>query len=152
MAMVAEQILGRPVGFELAVINADKPSLPATELAARMTQDFDGRPLWLTNAAMFAEKASLFPSMTFIVGVDTIARVDDLRFYRNDAAQRLAAMRAIATQQCRFLVFARRVSQTVLTLADLSLSEPLRELCSDVSGDDFLIDLSSTELRQQRPT
>jgi hypothetical protein len=102
----------------------------------------------LTRAATFEEKSRLFPGATFIVGVDTLRRIADPRYYRDDAAACLAAIERIAARGCRFLVFGRDVGTGFVRLSDLDLPEALRAICREVPGEEFREDISSTEIRK----
>lgn len=101
----------------------------------------------LTRAATFVEKARLAPGCTFVVGVDTLERIGDPRYYDCDAARRDEAIEQIAAQGCRFLVFGRSVGDRFQTSADAKVPAALRALCDDVPESDFRVDVSSTELR-----
>lgn len=147
MAAVAEELLGVPVRFELSVFNVDKPPLDYADLAER-TAAFPDRPLWLTSARRFVEKAELFPGATFVVGADTIVRLADPKYCGGDAAVRDATVERLAERGCRFLVFGRREGERFRVLSDLDLPPRLRDLCREVPADRFRNDLSSTELRR----
>jgi len=146
MAEVASVRYGRSVTFELSITNVDKPPLDFVELADRLEQ-LKGRRVLLTRAPTFAEKARLAPGCSFIVGVDTLERIRDPRYYDGDVSQRDAAIDAIASQGCRFLVFGRSRGDDFVTLPKLKLPAPLVALCDDVSEDVFREDVSSTKLR-----
>ena len=133
--------------FELAIVNPDKPPLSPEEAAARLTGFAGDETVWLTRAPTFPEKARIFPGATFAVGVDTIARVAEPRYY--GGPEGLA--RAIALLgQCRFLVFGRRAGTAFETLESTVLPAALRALCNGVSEAEFRADISSTELRRTR--
>jgi hypothetical protein len=149
MAALAEQRLGVPLMWELSIVNVDKPPLDFIEIRARVhamrSEDHD-RPIALTSAPTFREKAALFPGATFVVGADTVLRVGESRYY-GDAASRDRAIAEIAALGCRFLVFGRQFSAGFQTLGDLELPSELRAICDEVSGSDFREDISSTQLR-----
>ena len=133
--------------FELAIVNPDKPPLSPEDTAARLAGFAGDEAVWLTRAPTFPEKARIFPGATFAVGVDTIARIAEPRYY--GGPEGLA--RAIARLgRCRFLVFGRRAGTGFATLASTALPEALRALCSGVSEAEFRADISSTELRRIR--
>lgn len=149
MAKIAESDCGRPVTLELSLTNVDKPTLDYLELDDRIHR-LKGRPLIVTRAPTFAEKALLLPRSVFVVGVDTMARIADTRYYGNDASRRDAAIATIAAHDCRFLVFGRHTGGRFQVLAELDLPAPLLALCDQVSEVDFRNDISSTELRNER--
>lgn len=151
MARIAAEIVGAPTEFEICVRNVDKPPLNYADIERR-TRAFDPEAvIWLTAAPTFAEKAELFPGAVFVVGVDTIARIAEPRYYGDDPVARDAAMDAIAGQQCSFLVFGRLVDDTFLGLDDLDLPPSVARLAEGVSEHRFRVDLSSSSLRRNRP-
>jgi nicotinamide mononucleotide (NMN) deamidase PncC/nicotinic acid mononucleotide adenylyltransferase len=149
MARLARRMLGRPVAFELAINNVDKPPLDFLEIAARL-HGLARRHVWLTRAATFQAKSQLFPGATFIVGADTILRIADPRYSANDPALAAAGLQQIAARGCQFLVFGRLVDGTFQTLSELDLPEPLRAICCEAPAAEFRADISSTEIRRQR--
>lgn len=138
---------GTGAAFELAIVNPDKPPLSPEDAAARLAGFAGDEAVWLTRAPTFPEKARIFPGATFAVGVDTIARIAEPRYY--GGPEGLA--RAIALLgRCRFLVFGRRAGTRFATLESTALPEALHALCNGVSEADFRADISSTELRRTR--
>lgn len=81
MAAIAAERLGRPVEFEISILNVDKPPLDFIEMEHRAGQFAADQILWFTRAATFVEKAEIFPNTTFIVGADTIVRIADPKYY-----------------------------------------------------------------------
>jgi hypothetical protein len=154
MAAVAAELLGVEPAWELPIANADKPPLDFLEVARRLEQFDAGAKIWLTRAATFVQKAELFPGATFLVGADTIVRIDDPRFYGHSVSARDAALERIGAAGCRFLVFGRvcrslsePAGETFYTLSQLELSPGLRALCDETSAAVFREDVSSTMLR-----
>ena len=74
-------MLGRPVEFELSILNPDKPPIDYTEMKQRIDQLGSGRIVWLTRVPTFVEKARLLPGAMFVVGTDTLRRITDPRYY-----------------------------------------------------------------------
>lgn len=146
MADVAARRCGGPVTFELSIVNVDKRPLDFLEMDDRLS-GLAGRRVWLTRAATFAEKAALAPGAQFVVGVDTIERIGNPRYYHDASGRRDAAIAAIAGHGCRFLVFGRQQGGRFRTLADLRLPPALGGLCEEVPESEFRADISSTELR-----
>jgi hypothetical protein len=136
------------VAFELCANNIDKPRLNYLALHERLSQFDPGTPVWVTNLPTFREKARYFPGVTFLVGVDTMARIGQLRYYGNDTARFHAAMHEIQFLGCRFLVFGRKLGSRFVTLADLALPPSLDQICDEVPEAEFRMDASSTMLRQ----
>src|SRR5262245_49860019 len=71
LGQAASSRLGVEVHFELTLRNADKPPLTIEEVEPRMRQFIGVKPLLLTTAPTFAERAKLFPGTTWVVGIDT---------------------------------------------------------------------------------
>ena len=148
MARIAEAIVGAPTEFEICVLNVDKPPLNYADIERR-TQRFDvGSTIWLTAAPTFAEKAELFPGAVFVVGVDTLVRIAEPRYYGNDPEARDAAMAAIGEAGCSFLVFGRRMDDAFVGLDDLELPASVRALAEGVDEDTFRVDISSSHIRR----
>ena len=149
MLAIAEHQLGRTGAYEIAVQNADKPNLDFVTVAERL-QGIGPAPVWLTNAPTFAEKAALFPNATFALGVDTMQRIGELRFYGNDVARRDAAFEELLAHGASFLVFGRVDGERFATLADLDLPAQLAARCTEVPESAYRRDISSTALRAAR--
>ena len=146
MLAAAEQFTGMTGAFELTLRNADKPDLDYLSAAERL-EAISGQPVWLTNQASFAAKAELFPTATFVLGTDTMARIGEPRFYHNSLKARDEAIESLHRLGIRFLVLGRIAQQRFVTLADLALPERLAELCTGVPESVYRNDLSSTQLR-----
>jgi nicotinamide mononucleotide (NMN) deamidase PncC len=146
MAEIAAARYGRPVTYELSVINVDKPPLDYIEIADRLAELAD-QPVLLTRAATFVEKAALAPGAVFIVGADTLERIADPRYYGGDQARRDTAIKSIAKHGCRFLVFGRMTGRGFTTSSAVDIPPALQKLCEEVPEVEFRADVSSTELR-----
>jgi nicotinamide mononucleotide (NMN) deamidase PncC len=149
MAAVAARRLGCPPVYEISITNVDKPPLDFIEIDRRLAQFGAADKLCLTRAPTFVEKAPLFPGATFVVGADTIERIADPKYYGGSTAGPDRAVRSIADQGCRFLVFGRLAAGQFRSLTDLKLPEALAALCQTVSEAEFRADVSSTDLRKQ---
>ena len=147
MAEAAAALTGQPIEFEVSVHNVDKPPLTPQDVVERLDQFAPHDRVWLTRAATFAEKSRLFASATFVVGVDTIARFADVRYYGHCQAQLAAAIAGLAQRECRFLVFGRVVDDRFQTLSDVPLPPALAALCREVTEREFREDISSTAVR-----
>jgi hypothetical protein len=146
MAEIASERLGMSTTLELSISNVDKPALDFIELADRLPE-LSGNNVLLTRAPTFYDKAQLAPGCVFVVGVDTLKRIADPRYYGDDPAHRDAAISGIAQQGCRFLVFGRVVNGGFMGIRDVELPDALRQLCDEVPESVFRADISSTELR-----
>jgi len=145
---VAERILGGTVAYELPVVNADKPPLDFFSIALRRTQ-FGSAPLAVTATSRFVDKARVFPGTAFVVGVDTVARILQPRFYGGSARELMAALDAIRLAGCHFLVAGRQVNGEFRCLGELNLPAGFEEMFTAVPESQFRQDVSSTEIRSQ---
>ena len=145
MISVARNMLGKDVTLELSIRNVDKPPLDFLTMSERYTDEFE---LVFSNAPTFVEKSAIFPDSTFVVGLDTIVRIDEPRYYGSEAA-RNQALAAMAGRGARFLVFGRQSGESFNTLADISLSKTLKHICTAVTEDQFRQDISSSAIRSQ---
>ncbi|MCY4094034.1 MAG: hypothetical protein OXG05_02780 [Gammaproteobacteria bacterium] len=150
---IAKQRLNQRVAFELSVRNVDKPGLDFIDIDERVNQ-FGSDAYVLTNQPKFIEKARLLFNKaggTFVVGSDTVARIDHVR-YHESAKHRNDAIAELRDLGIRFLVFGRREGDEFRTLDDLELGADLTDLCDGVAASEFRCDISSTEIRTQRKT
>ena len=143
----AEAHTGRRGAYEITVRNADKPAIDFISLEERLAGIAD-HPVWLTNTPTYAAKAELFPGATFAIGVDTIQRVGEVRFYEHRTELMHAAFDRFSELGCKFLVFGRLQADEFLTLSDITLPVGLGALCEEVPEAEFRLDISSTELRR----
>ena len=134
--------------YELAVLNPDKPPLSPADAAGRLSGFAADETVWLTRAPTFPEKVRIFPGATFAVGVDTMVRIAEPRYYGGGAEGLRNAISVLGA--CRFLVFGRRTRERFETLDSISIPASLRALCDAVSESDFRADISSTEIRRAR--
>ena len=148
LVQVASAMLGAPVAFELSAVNADKPALTVAELRRRLEQ-FEGRgTVELTCAPTFREKARVLPGVTFVVGVDTAARLLEPRYYDGSTAGMVGALDEIGRLGGRFLVAGRADAQgRFVTLADLDVPASVAHLFEQIPESRFRLDVSSTALR-----
>lgn len=147
MAALARQLTGAPVEHEISVVNVDKPPIDFIEMERRAGQFSAVEPLWFTRTPTFVEKAAIFPGATFVVGVDTVVRIAEAKYY-GGARARDEALAELAAAGCRFLVFGRYHEGRFQSLQHLELPAALRRLCEEVAADAFRMDLSSTEIRR----
>lgn len=149
IAEVGGRLLSSPVEYEISIDNVDKPPLDFLQMQARAQQFSSAESLWFTRAATFVEKAAIFPGATFLVGVDTLVRIADSKYYGGEASCS-AALTQIAAHGCRFLVFGRKTPGGFQTLWDLRLPPVLANICREVPAAEFREDVSSTELRREQ--
>lgn len=146
LATVAAQMLGQEVYFELSLTNADKASISLEEARSRVAQFAGLGTIVLSRAPLFSQKAQVFPHSVFVLGIDTVERLIDPRFYHNDPAEMMASLKQLRTAGCRFLVAGRLRGHHFLTLQDLELPNGYRELFEEIP--DFRMDISSTAIRE----
>lgn len=151
MAQAAAKRLQQEVYFELPLINADKAPLNRAEVDQRLQQFAHFAPLILTRAPLFDQKAQIFPGSVFVLGIDTVARLLEPRFYEHSPAKMLASLEMIRQAGCRFLVAGRAgADHSFLTLAGLDIPAGYQDLFEQIPEAEFRIDVSSTEIRQTR--
>ena len=150
MVQVAAQRLHHEAFFELPLVNADKDPIDPAETFRRSGQFADFAPLLLTRSPLFSQKAKIFPDSVFILGVDTVERLLQLRFYNDDPAQMLASLDEFREAGCRFLVAGRvrPEDNRFITLDDIAIPTEYDDLFEQIPEADFRVDLSSTKLRQ----
>jgi hypothetical protein len=149
LAQAAAATLGLPVTFELPILNADKAPLGYAEIERRLAQFRWRYPVALSRAALFVEKAALFPGCVFVLGYDTAVRLVDPRYYGGEAA-RDAALAAIRAQGCRFLVAGRVQDGAFHTLDQIAIPAHARDMFTGLPEQAFRVDLSSTAIRAQQ--
>jgi hypothetical protein len=135
--------------MEISILNVDKPALDYLEIDRRLKQFPPEQTVWLTRAATFDDKSRLFPGATFVVGVDTMQRIVNPRYYGNHPDAMKLALERIVARGCRFLVYGRALGASFLRLSDLDLPDVLRRACSEIPPEKFREDVSSTELRKE---
>ncbi|MEO7910416.1 MAG: hypothetical protein ABIV47_12280 [Roseiflexaceae bacterium] len=149
LAQAAAATLGMPVTFELPILNADKAPLGYAEIERRLAQFRWRYPVALSRAALFVEKAALFPGCVFVLGYDTAARLIDPRYYGGEPA-RDAALAFIQAHGCRFLVAGRVQDAVFHTLDEIAIPANARDLFIELPEQAFRVDLSSSAIRAQQ--
>ena len=144
--LLAEKKLKVRPALEISIKNVDKPPLDFVSMNERNIPD---QEIIFTSAATFEEKADLFPSSTFIVGIDTLARIDEARYY-NGKRNKSKILEKFKAQNIRFLVFGRLVNGQFLTLSSITISAALLALCDEVPESEFRLDMSSSDIRASK--
>ena len=147
MVKTASDMLGKPVVYELSVANADKPQLEESEVRRRVAQFIGAAPIVLTDVPVFYKKAELLPGCTFIIGVDTVVRLFDKKYYGNSETEMLLALQQMREHNCDFLVAGRVDGGTFRTLADVSIPDGFDPMFTAIPESAFRSDISSTEIR-----
>lgn len=147
MLDIAEAMTGLIGAYELSVANVDKPFLDYREIENRLAQ-FD-RPVWLTRLPTFIEKARHFPDATFILGLDTLVRIAEPRYY-GGRLLRDEALSKLAEYGASYLVFGRELEGRFQVLDDMAhaLPQPLLERATGIAADCYNNPISSTGLRR----
>ena len=147
LAMVASNMLGADVTFELSITNVDKPTLEEREVRSRLAQSLGGRPVVVTRAPVFYEKARLFPGCAFVIGWDTALRLVDPQYYGGDESKMLDSLFEMRRLGCRFVVAGRAEGGVFRTLEDVSIPWGLENMFAPIPESAFRSDVSSTGLR-----
>eukprot|EP00898_Chlorokybus_atmophyticus_P003070 jgi/Chlat1/3764/Chrsp259S03906 len=135
---------------EISAVNADKPAISAEEARKRVAQFREaGISVVLTNAPRFVDKAALIRDSTFVVGVDTAARLVQPKFYGDSEAGMIKALADLYKLNCRFLVAGRQVEGKFLELKDITIPPGFDFMFKDIPATDFREDISSTEIRNR---
>lgn len=148
--MAAEK-LDRPVWLELSVANVDKQVLDESKVRDRihsiqkMTEDLSVG-IVVTQAATFVAKAKLFPGTVFVVGADTVERINHPKYYQGCERLRNSSIAQLREQDCRFLVFGRD-DGIGFRSEDVLIDPTLRSICQFVPQSEFAMNVSSTQLR-----
>ena len=147
MKTIAEQLTGLTVNFELSIHNVDKPCLDYFSIKDRTQQLRAHGNTVLTNAPTFIEKARIFPNTTFVIGIDTLLRIDQVQYYGSDSL-RDAALAELTALGIELLVFGRLNEGAFLDLDQVEISASLAARCRVVPETVFRQDISSTTLRE----
>lgn len=149
MAAAAAEMLGRTVYFELPVINADKAPIDLDEARRRSAQFVGQAPLLLSRAPLFSQKARMFRDSVFVLGIDTVIRLFQPRFYRDGRAGMARSLEAVRAAGCYFLVAGRVQDDRFLTLSQIEVPPPFADLFVQIPEWRFRADISSTEIRRR---
>ena len=141
----AEKFLEKDVFFEICIQNADKPQLSYESVTAAVKQ-FTNSCWIITRAGKFTEKSKLFPGSTFVLGIDTLIRAFNEKFYQN-RDQMLEELDIFNSNDNNFLVFGREADGTFMTLEDLNIPEHIKNRFKQVNEENFRYDISSSSLR-----
>jgi nicotinic acid mononucleotide adenylyltransferase len=148
LVSVASKTLNAPVIYELSVTNVDKPPLENNVVRDRIEQFRDVGDLVITKAPVFYEKAQLFPGCTFIIGLDTMVRLVDPKYYDGDHAKMILALNQIRAAGCDFLVAGRVSEAEFRILTEVHIPAIFQEMFREIPESEFRSDISSTEIRQ----
>ena len=147
MARIASLKTGLTVWYEISVSNVEKLTIGLSEINSRLEQTFGHEGIVITMAPTFDQKSSLFPGATFIVGADTIRRINQTKFYKSQSYKSKVFER-FQERGCRFLVFGREL-EGVFQSDNVELDDALRAICDFVPRSNFELRVSSTEIRSR---
>lgn len=156
------------VVFEIAVVNADKPSLSLDEITSRVLEFSGGgnaanllKDFGITNYAvcvtsqpLFASKADLFPGCHFLLGADTLVRLFDEKYYRHSRENMLTSIVKLI-DRCPLIVGGRvncsgDFVSTESVLAPLNLPDMISDRICSIPETSFRSDISSSAIRANR--
>jgi nicotinic acid mononucleotide adenylyltransferase len=118
VAELAYQRTGSPVWFELSLTNCSKPMIDWVSLEQRLhaIHTYRNNPaiagVVCTKAPLFVQKAVLFKNATFVVGRDTILRIDNQSFYPSRQAY-IDGINELIQRSAKFLVFDRKGTKDI---------------------------------------
>ena len=148
MRDLAEKRTGMRVTFEICIENAEKPPLTFHEID-RTIKQFSNNDSWvLTKHGRFSEKAELFPNSVFIIGIDTLVRILDEKFYAN-RSDMLSHLDRFNDHNINFLVFGRKVNDQFITLDNIELPGSVRSRFTGINESRFRKDISSSSIRKE---
>lgn len=148
MARTAFKMYGFPVCPEISLANVDKPPIDFISLEHRLhslgrhvPEDFMG-DIYLTNAPLFADKATLFPGCCFLIGADTLNRTFNERYYREGETKN-SLLEHFKALKVSFLIFQRKG-------IEFAIDDEIRDICKVVELTDYEDDgTSSTQIRKK---
>ena len=146
---IAEQKTNLSDTYEISIGNVEKTFLSYFEIQTILDQ-FEPDDRWaLTNAPTFADKARIFQNSTFILGVDTLIRMFDEKYY-SGKKQMLECLEIFNTTDSNFLVFGRQIQGTYKTLDQLSIPSKIINRFEGISESEFRLDISSREIKKDQ--
>lgn len=149
LAAAAERRSGRDACFELSIENVDKSPLEYRAILDRSRQPRDGRSLLLTREPTFLGKARVLRGCWFAIGFDTAVRLLDPGYYVGGPGGMEEALRELRDLGVRFLVSGRNWEGEYRRLSDLHVSGEFRDMLEEIPEDEFRLDVSSTQLREE---
>lgn len=134
MAMQTERMTGKKVVFAITGTHPDKGPIPATELLRRAEQFRWSWPVAFTKgAALYVEKARMFPKFGFLIGVDAVLGILDPKYY-GGLPGRDAMLAELTSLGTRFHVVGRQIGDRFVTMEDIDVPGPHAHLFKPVSG------------------
>ena len=147
LASAASAVLGAPVAYEISITNVDKPPLELEEVRQRVAQVAGRSEVVVTRAPVFYEKARILPGCTFVIGVDTMRRLIDPRYYEGSGGKMLSSIAEMRDLGCSFLAAGRVDGREFRTLDDVVVPVEFEGMFREIPESEFREDLSSTDIR-----
>ena len=146
---IAEERTRMPATFEISIGNVEKTLLSYFEIHKVLDQ-FKPDDRWaLTNAPTFADKARIFKDSTFILGIDTLIRMFDEKFY-GDQKQMLESIDLFNANDVNFIVFGRKIGDIYKTLDQVSIPTSIVDRFQGIPESEFRLDISSREIKKDQ--
>lgn len=151
IARKAREATGKEVVLEISVRNADKGPVNRDEIARRLAGVRGRYHVVLVDKPLFTDKSRFYPrGMEFALGMDTVTRLVDPRFYDGSEEKRDAALGVLREKENRFWVLGRMMNgQPVRDVRTLPELKPHVDLFETLQGP--LMDISSTLLHGPTP-
>jgi len=150
IAHYIERKHNQDVEFEICKYPVDKDPLSEEDCDKRLKQfRMLGRVCLLSEATTFLEKTMTYANrcdndqLYFIVGMDTISRIDDSKYYLNSHDERDRCLNRIKKFGGHFIVFPRVGFETHIPSLEMS---SIVEFVTDFTP----VDVSSTEIRNMK--
>ena len=151
IAAKIHELTGKTVDLEINVRNVDKAAINYTDLQdrfmlclAQTEKELWMGDIYLTSLTTFAAKSAYFENCEFIVGWDTLVRINDPKYVDFEWA-----LKQLHENNARLHVF-HRIINGISTVEDKTQIHPrLLELCT-IYGPDVLepMDISSSQIRK----
>jgi len=144
--------MGRRVWLELPTknCNTNKPNLTPTQLSLRVSflrSQIRGlhyiEGLVVSDYATFVDKLALYQRPKFLVGMNTLSKVEDPSSYFNGEQGVKNAIEVLCKKDAMFIVYPRLGSPM-----HVCKSQRLKEICHMVTQTYEPIDISSTAIRK----
>ena len=145
---IAEEKIEVPVTFEIPICNVEKALLSYYEIEKTLSQFRPGQNWVLTNAPTFVEKAAIFKESTFVLGMDTLIRIFDPKFYESEKDMRLE-LNEFIENAIQFEIFGRQVGSLFMTLNDFLIPEEFKDRFIGITETEFREDVSSSAIKRE---
>lgn len=149
MAKIAAEKYQLPVTFEISMANVDKAPIDFISLNSRLkslkeqASDVNLDSIYLTNAPLFADKAMIFPKSRFIIGTDTLNRLFNNYYYREDE-NKFSLLAQFKKLNTLFVVFQRKDIEPII-------DEDIMQVCDIIPFEEYTDDgTSSTKIRMEK--